>query len=460
MKKKVLLLNPPGKKGVIRDYYCSHLAKGNYMWPPLDLLILSGHLHSSCEIVFLDAIIKKCTPEQTLHFIKKTKPDLIISLIAAVSWRSDISFFKKLKSAFPIKIIVSGDFPRSYPQKTLTENSCIDAIILNFTECDIVNYIHNDNKNHDYLNIFTHKGSEVTTQSDNSKDGIFSYPIPRHEIIETKRYHLHHLQQHPFTTLLTTFGCLNRCIFCPFERIAFKKRNLSNIEKELLHIKSLSIKELLFMDQSFGSHPRHAHSVCNIIKKTNYPFSWSCEMRVDAANEELLSKMKSAGCHTIMLGVESAREEVLKSHRKGITITQIKNAFHLAKSLGIRTLAHVMMGMNGEDACSQEELIHFSLELDPNYVSFNIAEPLWDTSFREQMQRKNKIFNQKMEVDSSYEYPVWESEKLSAEKVSQLHKKAFRRFYFRPRYLIREFIRAKSHYRRLMMLKEAFNKMD
>jgi radical SAM superfamily enzyme YgiQ (UPF0313 family) len=115
------------------------------------------------------------------------------------------------------------------------------------------------------------------------------------------------------------------------------------------------------------------------------------------------------------------------------------------------------MGMDGEDAASQEKLIQLCLELDPQYVSFNVAAPLWNTSFRDKVVKDNRIFNTKIEVDSSFEYPVWESDSLSAERVYKLRNQAVRRFYFRPEYMLREFLGAGSNYRRRMMFREGLN---
>ena len=46
---KVLLLNPPGTRPYLRDYYCSKVAKADYIYEPVDLLMLSGMLAETCR---------------------------------------------------------------------------------------------------------------------------------------------------------------------------------------------------------------------------------------------------------------------------------------------------------------------------------------------------------------------------------------------------------------------------
>ena len=43
---RVLLLNPPGRGIYIRDYFCSKTTKSNYLFHPIDLVMLSGTVAS------------------------------------------------------------------------------------------------------------------------------------------------------------------------------------------------------------------------------------------------------------------------------------------------------------------------------------------------------------------------------------------------------------------------------
>lgn len=52
----VLLLNPPGKKRYIRDYFCSKVSKSGYLYPPTDLLLQSGLLARDFRVSALDAV--------------------------------------------------------------------------------------------------------------------------------------------------------------------------------------------------------------------------------------------------------------------------------------------------------------------------------------------------------------------------------------------------------------------
>ena len=108
----------------------------------------------------LDSIIENLNKDRTIDIIKKYNPDTIVSLISAVSWRSDIKFLERLKQVTSVDIVVSGDFPRAYPQKVLLDNECIDAIIHDFTNCGILEYVQNPKTSDSFLNIITRSSNQ------------------------------------------------------------------------------------------------------------------------------------------------------------------------------------------------------------------------------------------------------------------------------------------------------------
>ena len=106
----ILLLNPPGKKLYIRDYYCSKVSKARYLYEPVDLLLLSGLLSKKHTVHILDAIVERYYPKNCLEKIESINPDLIISLTGAVSFYEDVEFWRMIKTSLKdILIFASGD---------------------------------------------------------------------------------------------------------------------------------------------------------------------------------------------------------------------------------------------------------------------------------------------------------------------------------------------------------------
>lgn len=447
--KKVLLLNPPGSQRYNRDTFCSGTTKGNYSWPPTDLLCLSGILYGEYPIEVLDATIHMTPKPKAFSQVMKSNPDVIIFLTGNASWREDIDFIKKIKAERKnIQVIAIGGFLLFLGEKMMRETPFLDAILLNFTTGDILKYLARPEGKID--NVIYRKGNEIINGGITLPEGRkFSYPIPRHEIFPIKEYKLPIIKKHPFTNILFSLGCVNKCKFCPYgegSKIPYTFRDVENTIEEMRHIKSLGINEIRFMDYSISLNRPNLKKLCERMIEEKFNFTWHALSKVTEVDEKLLTLMKKAGCKTLLFGVENGDQRILDMYAKGITLERIKYIFGFCKRLKIDTLAHFIIALPGEDEASVNKTIDFSIELNPDYADFAVAAPYVGSLMRQEAIEKGWIdtrFEHDIFSDSA-QYPIMETEKLTKEQVWKLKNKAVRKFFFRPSYIFKRLIRVRS----------------
>jgi radical SAM superfamily enzyme YgiQ (UPF0313 family) len=148
--------------------------------------------------------------------------------------------------------------------------------------------------------------------------------------------------------------------------------------------------------------------------------------------------MRSAGCYRVYFGIESGVQSVLDSLKKKITLDQVRNAVTLAKQAGLEVGGYFMLGNVGETAEHMEATIKFSLQLDLDYAQFSIATPYPGTEMFEQVRRGGKLLIKSWEELATYGSAVFEMDDIDPEYVGRMFRKAIRRFYFRPRYILRQ----------------------
>jgi radical SAM superfamily enzyme YgiQ (UPF0313 family)/glycosyltransferase involved in cell wall biosynthesis len=452
-KKKVLLLNPPGEKLYIRDYYCSKVSKANYLYEPPDLLILSGILYPKYQIAVIDAIAEKYPPDKCLEEIIKFAPDAIVFLSGQVSFPEDFAFLKKVKKKTGAKLIGSGDIFLEDGEKIIAQNPFIDAILLDFTTFDILDYLNGENK---VSNMIYQRGSKIIIgKVERRKGGEYSIPLPRHELFPHHLYRYSLLEGKPFAVVLTDYGCPFACRFCIMGEIGFKQRSVDNVIEELKYIKSLGMRHIYFDDQTFGAHKARAEKLLKEMIKLKFDFRWVCFSRVDVCDESLLQLMKKAGCHTIMFGVESASAEILKKYDKGFSLEQIVKTFDLCRKLDIKTLGTFMLGFPGESEESILQTIAFAKKINPDYASFNIPIPRSGTQIRKEMLKSNPQWRKQDPVDQSGSFIAKGTDKISQTRLMALRKKAIIEFYLRPSYLFGRLRKIRTFYEFMQNISDA-----
>ncbi|MCK5849973.1 MAG: radical SAM protein [Kiritimatiellae bacterium] len=453
---KVLLLNPPGKDVYIRDYYCSKVSQANYISQPVDLLVISGALRAADYNVFLvDAIVDSLSPERTLEKIRDIGPDVIISLAGAVSWEEDKEFFKKLKSSMDIRLAVCGDLFLDDAVGWLERNKFLDAIILDFTATDIVGYINDVCVSTETFVCRGPDGAVISMTKGSSAGVIDMQAAPFHKLFLRSGYRYPFTLSPKYCSVLTQYGCPFDCSFCIMGKLRYRTRSAKNTIDELRYIISLGVREVFFVDQTFGADRKGANELLMEMVKQKLNLSWFCFSRVDVLTSELLELMKNAGCHTVILGIESGSDALLAKYRKGYDKARIRQTLQMCREHGIHTVGTFILGLPDETEETAKETLTFLKSLPLDYASFNVAVPRAGTDLRDEAISSGLVTEETVSMDQSGTDIAMPTKHLSCERVKQLRRRAVMAFYLRPGYLVGRLLRLRTGYEFVQNCKHA-----
>ena len=456
MKKSVLLLNPPHQSIIIREYYCSKSSKTRYLLHPIDLLMVSGRLSENYEVKSIDAIARRMGPENCLALIKEIKPDVVVSLVGAISWESDLAFLEKVNHLLNSTIIVTGDLFLEDAQEWLAKYPFIDAALLDFTNEDILHFLEENDTNLQRI-AYRRNGCVKIITSQEKPFSQFTVPPPRHDLFLEGKYLSPFARRSNFATVLTDFGCPYHCRFCIMGQLSYRQRPVDNVLKELSVLHTRGIKDIFFYDQSFGIRKRRNSEFCEMMIKKGFKFGWSCYGRVDSFDDDQLDLMKRAGCHTIIFGVESADDAILEKYRKGYTTEQIRQAFESCRNHRIRTVGTFILGLPEDDNNSFQRSLNFAKELNCDFVSYNIAVPRAGTPLRKQAIREGLIDEECFQMDQTGKTISMPTNALSTEQVQILKSKFIREYYLRPGYLFKRLFSVRSFFELKMQISEGIS---
>ncbi len=433
---RVLLLNPPSPDLVIRDYYCSKTTKSNYLFPPIDLVVQSGLLSARFDVSAIDAVVDRLDPATCLSRIADLSPDAIVFLTGAVSWTYDLPFLAEVKARLGgnVKLIGSGDIFLEEGERWLAEQPHLDALILDFAADDVTRFLHGDD---DALEqAVVRRGDRVrTVRRPRPRGGAYVLPVPRHDLFLNPGYRFSFVRAAPFTTIITDFGCPYPCTFCVMSGLGSKFRDVDNVMAELVAARSLGIREVFFIDQTFGVRKERNRELCRRMIDDGLGLGWVTYTRPDILNPDDLQLWRRAGCHTLMLGVEAASAETLKAYRKGYRADQVRTGLQMVRDAGIRTVGTFIIGLPEDTAETIEATIDLACALPLDFASFSVAVPRFGTPFRTEAKAAGLIGDLRV-MDQSGETVAMETGTLDRAAVLRLKRRAVRRFYLRPRYLL------------------------
>lgn len=250
-------------------------------------------------------------------------------------------------------------------------------------------------------------------------------PFPARDLIDINRY------ISP-GTILTSRGCIGRCIFCTASAMSGGNHRVRSVDNIIAEIEEMyfryNIRHFNFVDDTFTVYKERNMGICEKLKKIgDGDITFDCESRVDCVDQELLNTMKAAGCIGIQFGVESGDQFILKEIKKGINLQQVRMAVDMARKAGIgHIFCGFMIGHPEDTYESIQNTINFMLELKKQGVALglSISTPFPGTYLYNNLEKLGCKLLTKKWVNYSLNQCIYETKHLSAQDIKKLHTKA------------------------------------
>jgi radical SAM superfamily enzyme YgiQ (UPF0313 family) len=153
---------------------------------------------------------------------------------------------------------------------------------------------------------------------------------------------------------------------------------------------------------------------------------------------EIVRKMKAAGCDLLGLGIESGVQEILDTARKRTTIAAIEQAVLICRHAGMRTMGHFIFGLPGETEETVRRTIEFGLGLGLDYIQAYAAVPYPKTELGTMARDRGWLRSTRwMEFDFGG-HSNMDVGSIPPERVDAAREELFRRFYLRPKTMLRQ----------------------
>ncbi|MGC9196271.1 MAG: cobamide remodeling phosphodiesterase CbiR [Syntrophobacteraceae bacterium] len=284
--------------------------------------------------------------EQTLGRLTQSPQPDFLAVHAVYSWESTEALFRMLSKlralGFDAPICLYGFFPGLVCKEVLDYCDAVDFVVVGEPEQTIVELAKQIEKEKSG-NLFGSapgvkgiafrvNGKAVFTGARSPLQCPDALPFPLRPSLDNE----------DTVSLLASRGCYNNCSFClisalDFGRSTWRGRSTENIVAEISHLVGLGKRDFYFVDPNFvgpgKAGVQRAVDLARELEGLNITFGM--ETRANDVTPALMKELVRGGLNRLLLGLESARPEVLKRLGKHTSAGANEGAVAAVREAGI-----------------------------------------------------------------------------------------------------------------------------
>jgi len=192
--------------------------------------------------------------------------------------------------------------------------------------------------------------------------------------------------------VMTGRGCPYGCTYCynhlyqkiyKYKGQLIRRRSVVHVLRELRLLKAQGFRFIRFMDDLFTLHPEWVLEFAGRYEQ-EIALPFSCLVRANFVEKEVIDALKRAGCHRIMMGIEAGNERLRKEVlERRMSDDQILNAARIIRGAGIRLVTANILALPGGTLEDDWQTVDLNISARSNYASASILQPFSGTKIHE-----------------------------------------------------------------------------
>lgn len=263
----------------------------------------------------------------------------------------------------------------------------------------------------------------------------FFYPHPKRELTQRYRSRYFYVFHNKVALLKTSFGCPFTCNFCFCRHITddhYFARPLEDVMEELKGVKE---REIYIVDDDFLLSPKRVRAFIDLLNENGLDKRFLVYGRADfiIKHPELIRDFRKAGLRTVIVGLESFKNEELLGFGKRTSRNTNEEALRILSRYGVDCYAAVILSPDWTEQDFQEAG-DIMLSLGVKFVNLQPLTPLKGTGI--------DIAESELVIDRQ-DFPRWDLAHVSIRpkhmSLRSYYKQIFRlyeRIVFHPKNLL------------------------
>lgn len=292
----------------------------------------------------------------------------------------------KLRKVFPdLPIIAGGPHPTYYPQ--IIDHWPIDAVVVGEGDIVINELLENLLSGKDISHLQNVHTKHFKNAQGNLVEDLDALPFADRELLRDRDPYKHIRLKSFFATR----GCPFKCSYCFNSAYNEMHKDKGNVRRR--RSPESLIREIEMVKNSFPTDFIRFGDDIFIVRRDEWvdEFAEKYKKRIglpfyflmhpNLADEKLIRTLKDAGCHSVMMGIESGvehlRKKILDRH---VTDETMLKAFKLFRDYNIQVFSNTILALPDSSLEEDIQSVEFTLKCHPRYSGFTVFTPFPGTN--------------------------------------------------------------------------------
>ncbi|MHC4564530.1 MAG: B12-binding domain-containing radical SAM protein [Planctomycetota bacterium] len=314
------------------------------------------------------------------------------------------------------RVIMGGIHASTHPQEALRH---VDSVVIGEAE-DIWEKL---------LQVY-----EKTKELDkiyrcNTYPDLQKLVLPRYDLLDMKKYiQATVYSKFPTLPISSTRGCPYNCDYCTVTRFWGPNIRTRPIDNVIAEIEAAGGKNFFFVDDNMIANYKYARELLKELIPLK--IRWFTQLSTNILKHpDLLELAAEAGCHEVILGIESIDQRNLDGVNKSFNRpAEYKKLFSLLKQNRVSPHVMIIFGFEYDDKEVIRQTVDFMMDNDVFLMRLFVLTPLYGTVVYDKFLKEDRIIDRNW---SHYDgnHVVFKLRNITAEELTTEMYKAYDKYY-------------------------------
>lgn len=377
--------------------------------------------------------------ESLIEHVRALDPDVVAVGVITGEHRQCLDLTRQLRDAHDHFTVMGGPFLTFAPE-TVESTSHVDAVARGECEVALVELCERLRTQRDHTsvpNFWFRDGDRVVRNPIGPTVDVGALPRPDRDVFGV-------VPSDGTYNLMSSRGCPYKCTYCFNDRYVelhrplsrggerlgdepsqvVRNRDIDDVVAEMRElVASRPVEQFNFHDDIFPLKRSRTLEFCDAYLEAGIGVPWSCSVKAELLDEELVLRMAKAGCNKVYMGVEAA-DDVVRNELllRRVSRERMVEVAEIVRAAGIQLFTQSMVGLPGGTLDDDIATMAFNAELRPAFAWVSIFTPYPGTALADRAHALGLVDEDFMStMPNTYHYRSI-LRTGHAEAVSRLHK--------------------------------------